>query len=172
MIAEMMNPATAIIVQHIVSHIMVVFLFLRNCLTYEFVDMFDSKQKDLMIEWLIAQIDIDFRFQTKVMARDFETSDTKIRLFLKQLDKKELIKYSEMGNNYVRCEPTMELYDFHRMGGFTGIEDELLKNIEKLDLELKHLKAEFPQKVETLSNASAFLSVIGSAALKLVGHLV
>lgn len=151
---------------------MVVFLFLRNCLTYEFVDMFDSKQKDLMIEWLIAQIDIDFRFQTKVMARDFETSDTKIRLFLKQLDKKELIKYSEMGNNYVRCEPTMELYDFHRMGGFTGIEDELLKNIEKLDLELKHLKAEFPQKVETLSNASAFLSVIGSAALKLVGHLV
>lgn len=96
-------------------------LFNLNC-----IDMFESKNKDLMIEWLIAQIDIDYRFQTKIMAKEFGTSDTKIRLFLKQLDKKELIKYSEMGNNYVMCYPTMELYDFHRMGGFTVIEDELL----------------------------------------------
>lgn len=134
--------------------------------------MFDSKQKDLMIEWLINQIGIDYRFPSKDMAKAFGVQDTMLRLFLKQLAKKELIEYTELGAGYVMCYPTMELYDFHRMGGFTGIEDELLKNIEKLDLELKHLKAEFPQKVETLANASAFLSVIGNAALKLVGHFV
>lgn len=134
--------------------------------------MFDSKQKDLMIEWLINQIGINYRFSSKDMAKEFGVQDAMLRLFLKQLAKKELIEYHECGSGYVSCYPTMELYDFHRMGGFTGIEDELLKNIEKLDLELKHLKSEFPQKVETLANASAFLSMIGNAALKLVGHFV
>lgn len=134
--------------------------------------MFDSKQKDLMIEWLIKQIGVCVKFPSRMMSQEFGVQDAMLRLFLKQLAKKGLIEYHERGAGFVECYPTMELYDFHRMGGFTGIEDELLKNIEKLDLELKHLKSEFPQKVETLANASAFLSVIGNAALKLVGHFV
>lgn len=134
--------------------------------------MFDSRQKDLMIEWLINQLGDNVKFLSKDMARKFGVQDIMIRLFLKQLAKKELIEYTELGAGYVMCYPTMDLYDFHRMGGFTGIEDELLKNIEKLDLELKHLKAEFPQKVETLANASTVLSIISSAALKLVGKFV
>lgn len=134
--------------------------------------MFDSKQKDAMIAWLIKQISENIQFPSRRMAQEFGVQDVMIRLFLKQLAKKELIEYSELGSGYVMCYPTMDLYDFHRMGGFVGIEDELLKNIEKLDLELKHLKAEFPEKVETLANASTFLSVIVSAASKLVGQFI
>lgn len=134
--------------------------------------MFDSKQKDAMIAWLIKQISENIQFTSRRMAQEFGVQDVMIRLFLKQLAKKELIEYSELGSGYVMCYPTMDLYDFHRMGGFVGIEDELLKNIEKLDLELKHLKAEFPEKVETLANASTFLSVIVSAASKLVGQFI
>lgn len=132
--------------------------------------MFDSKQKDLMITWLINQINQDISFPSTTMAKEFCVSDDLIRLFLKQLDKMGLIEYSEMGAGFVECYPAMDLYDFHRCGGFTTIEDGLLKNIEKLDLELKQLKSQFPEKIETLANATSFLSAIAVSATKLVGH--
>ena len=59
--------------------------------------MFDSKQKDLMIEWLINQIGINYMFPSKDMAQAFGVQDAMLRLFLKQLEKKGLIEYTEMG---------------------------------------------------------------------------
>ena len=133
--------------------------------------MFDSKQKDLMIDWLVNQIGKNISFPSKEMAKEFCVQDAFIRLFLKQLAKKELIEYSEMGSGYVRCYPTMDLYDFHRLGGFTAIEDGLLKNIEKLDLELKELKSQFPKKVEMFANLTSTLSTVALSATKLFGYL-
>lgn len=103
--------------------------------------MFDSKKKDEMVEWLANQISIDITFSSADMTREFGVQDVVIRLFLQQLAQKGLIEYSEAGSGRVCCYPTMNFYDFHRLGGFTAIEDGLLKNIEKLELELKKLKS-------------------------------
>ena len=131
--------------------------------------MIDSKTKDQIVAWMV-ELDLPtIKFQTKDVAKAFNVSDNMVRLFLKQLDSRNLVTYTELGMGYVLCEPTMDFYDFHRMGGFTAIEDGLLKNIEKLDLELKQLKSEFPEKIATLANATSILSAIGSAVLNIVG---
>ena len=132
--------------------------------------MIDSKTKDLMIAWLVEQFDFSPKFPTQALAKQFNIPDNMVRLFLKQLDSRNLVTYTELGMGYVLCEPTMDFYDFHRMGGFTAIEDGLLKNIEKLDLELKQLKSEFPEKVAMFANATTILSAISSAATGMFGY--
>lgn len=134
--------------------------------------MLDSKTKDLIMEWLIKKIGVNNRFRTKEIAEQFGLDDSIIRLFLKQLHKRELIEYSEMGGGYVLCFPTMDLYDFHRYGGFTAVEDELFKNIEKLDLELRQLESKFSQNVQTFANATSILSTIATAASRIFGHFI
>lgn len=132
--------------------------------------MIDSKTKDQIVAWMV-ELDLPtIKFQTKDVAKAFNVSDNMVRLFLKQLDSRNLITYSELGMGYVLCEPTMDFYDFHRMGGFTAIEDGLLKNIKKLDLELKQLKSEFPEKVAMFANATTILSAISSAATGMFGY--
>lgn len=134
--------------------------------------MLDSKTKDAIMEWLIKQIEVSSRFRTMDIAKQFSLDDSMVRLFLRQLHKRELIEYSEMGGGYVLCFLTMDLYDFHRYGGFTSVEEKLLKNIEKLDLELSQLKSKFPEKVETFANATSILSTIATAASKIFGHFI
>ncbi|MBQ1652838.1 MAG: hypothetical protein II060_03535 [Bacteroidales bacterium] len=132
--------------------------------------MIDSKTKNQIVAWMVELDQPTIKFQTKDVAKAFNVSDNMVRLFLKQLDSRNLITYSELGMGYVLCEPTMDFYDFHRMGGFTAIEDGLLKNIEKLDLELKQLKSEFPEKVAMFANATTILSAISSAATGMFGY--
>lgn len=132
--------------------------------------MIDSKTKDQIVAWMVELDQPTIKFQTKGVAKAFNVSDNMVRLFLRQLDSRNLITYSELGMGYVLCEPTMDFYDFHRMGGFTAIEDGLLKNIEKLDLELKQLKSEFPEKVAMFANATTILSAISSAATGMFGY--
>jgi hypothetical protein len=132
--------------------------------------MIDSKTKDQIVAWMVELDQPTIKFQTKDVAKAFNVSDNMVRLFLRQLDSRNLITYSELGMGYVLCEPTMDFYDFHRMGGFTAIEDGLLKNIEKLDLELKQLKSEFPEKVAMFANATTILSAISSAATGMFGY--
>lgn len=134
--------------------------------------MLDSKTKDLIIEWLINQIKVSNSFKTTDIAKQFDINDSIARLFLKQLHKRELIEYSEMGGGYVLCFPTMDLYDFHRYGGFTTVEDGLLKNIEKLELELSQLKSKFPEKVETFANATSILSTLAVTASSIFKHFI
>ncbi|MBR3946211.1 MAG: hypothetical protein IKJ56_03815 [Bacteroidales bacterium] len=132
--------------------------------------MIDSKTKDQIVAWMV-ELDLPtIKFQTKDVAKAFNVSDNMVRLFLKQLDSRNLVTYTELGMGYILCEPTMDFYDFHRMGGFTAIEDGLLKNIEKLDLELKQLKSEFPEKVAMFANATTILSAISSAATGMFGY--
>ena len=132
--------------------------------------MIDSKTKDQIVAWMVELDQPTIKFQTKDVAKAFNVSDNMVRLFLKQLDSRNLVTYTELGMGYVLCEPTMDFYDFHRMGGFTAIEDGLLKNIEKLDLELKQLKSEFPEKVAMFANATTILSAISSAATGMFGY--
>lgn len=132
--------------------------------------MIDSKTKDQIVAWMVELDQPTIKFQTKDVAKAFNVSDNMVHLFLRQLDSRNLITYSELGMGYVLCEPTMDFYDFHRMGGFTAIEDGLLKNIEKLDLELKQLKSEFPEKVAMFANATTILSAISSAATGMFGY--
>lgn len=132
--------------------------------------MIDSKTKDQIVEWMVELDQPTIKFQTKDVAKAFNIPDNMVRLFLKQLDSRNLITYTELGMGYVLCEPTMDFYDFHCMGGFTAIEDGLLKNIEKLDLELKQLKSEFPEKVAMFANATTILSAISSAATGTFGY--
>ena len=132
--------------------------------------MIDSKTKNQIVAWMVELDQPTIKFQTKDVAKAFNVSDNMVHLFLRQLDSRNLITYSELGMGYVLCEPTMDFYDFHRMGGFTAIEDGLLKNIEKLDLELKQLKSEFPEKVAMFANATTILSAISSAATGMFGY--
>ena len=132
--------------------------------------MIDSGTKDLIIEWLIEQFGHSTQFRTAEIEKKFAIHDTFVRLFLKQLEQRGMLDYSEMGGGYVLCYPTMELYDFHRYGGFTTIEDGLLKNIQKLDLELQSLQSKFPKKIEAFANVVAILQTVSIGASKIFGH--
>ena len=76
--------------------------------------MIDSEKKDLIIGWLIEQFNVSTRFKSAEIAKKFEIHDSFVRLFLKQLQQKNMLEYSELGSGYVMCYPTMELYCYYK----------------------------------------------------------
>ncbi len=125
--------------------------------------MINSYTKDEIIGWLINKLEKSAQFRSKEIADAFNVNDRFVRLYLVQLHKMQLIEYSEMSAGHVMVHPTMELYDFHRKGGFT-VQDELLKkNIEKIYLEIENLKPHFSEKAELFANISTIGTAIISA---------
>lgn len=56
----------------------------------------------------------------------------------------------------------MEAFDLYQKGGYAVVEEQLTKNLEKLNLELESLRSEFPEKTATLTAIiGAITGVIG-----------
>ncbi len=56
----------------------------------------------------------------------------------------------------------IEAFDLYQKGGYTIVEEQLTKNLEKLNLELEELRSDFPEKTATLTSIiTAITGVIG-----------
>lgn len=56
----------------------------------------------------------------------------------------------------------IEAFDLYQKGGYTTVEEQLTKNLEKLNLELEELRSDFPEKTATLTSIiTAITGVIG-----------
>jgi len=126
--------------------------------------MIDSKTKDEIIDYLIDVFKKTNKLIIVEISKKFNIDKRFVIMFLKQLQDKNFLQYSEMGGGMVCYNPNMELYDFHKNGGFT-VHDELIrKNIEKLSLEIKKLESQFPEKTQVLAN----IINIGNAIFKTI----
>ncbi len=56
----------------------------------------------------------------------------------------------------------LEAVEYFQRGGFTLVEEQLVKNLEKLELELEQLQSQMPTKIQTISSLiSAIVSIVG-----------
>ena len=123
----------------------------------------EAEIKDKIIQFLIEHSDDLHQIHPEDIAELVNTTDKMVRLFLKQLDAMGMLEYSELGCGYVQLFLTMNIYDFHEHGGFTVQDELLIKNIEKLYLEIEKLKPSFIGKTELLTNITAIGNNILSA---------
>lgn len=120
--------------------------------------------KDQVLSYLLAQkeidIDVNFRDLYSKTGITYNFAD----MILKQFERMGLISYQGyMGGCIVTLKA--EIYDFFNHGGFTGQEEILRANLEKLNLELLKLAKDIePSKLEAIN---AITSIAGSVATAL-----
>ncbi|MEH0008247.1 MAG: hypothetical protein V6Z82_05945 [Flavobacteriales bacterium] len=91
-----------------------------------------------------------------------------------RLLEQQLFRIEEMGlmniertiTDLVTIRLTANAFDLHRLGGFTGREELLKLNLQKLKLEVDALKSSFPKKAERITTILSNIASIVPMLMK------
>lgn len=120
--------------------------------------MITPEEKDKVLTAIMAQPGTSTYLLYKHIP-NLKVSEDEFWLIIDQLKKKELIAC----NNYGHITKTADLYDFCRHGGFTGQEEILKANLEKLNSELIILSSKLePSQVERIKNITEIASSVAT----------
>lgn len=119
--------------------------------------------KDKILTILLSAESPRFIFQYRDSEGEFGISPQYVKMILDHFAELGLIKITHFLGGSAQIVITTKAMDLHRHGGFTGEEEILKANIEKLGLELESLaKTLSPNHLEQASH----ISQIGSAILQ------
>lgn len=118
--------------------------------------MITPEEKDKVVTAIMAQPGTSTYLLYKHIP-NLKVSEDEFWLIIDQLKKKELITC----NIYGHITKTADLYDFYLHGGFTGQEEFLKANLEKLNSELLILSTQLePSQTERIKNITEIASSI------------
>lgn len=125
--------------------------------------MITPEIKDKILSYLIAQDEINLDVDFRDLYKQTEISFEKANMVLQHFERLGLLKRTGyMGGCII--DLNAEIYDFFSHGGFTGQEEILRANLEKLNLELLKLSKEIePSKLEAINTITAIAGNIATA---------
>jgi hypothetical protein len=109
----------------------------------------DKILNDIVSKGIIQVYDIN------KYANNYDLDTNELYATLKQFEEKGLLKIKPNFGDAIELNVKVNAHDFLLHGGFTAQEELLVKNLEKLLLEIESLKPSMPEKVSTLTNIAA-----------------
>ncbi len=113
--------------------------------------MITAELKDLILKDFVECPDKRFRIKLKEQAKEYNIDSYTLEIILNQFEQMGFFEQSKMLGGAIDIFMQVPAYDFYSHGGFTGQEELLAKNIQKLLLEIESLKPSMPERISTIT---------------------
>ena len=111
-----------------------------------------STLKDRILKDLVEVSFPTFTIKLRESAKDYEIDSYTLEIILDYFESMGFMEQCKMLGGTINIYMKGPAYDFYSHGGFTGQEELLAKNIQKLLLEIESLKPSMPDKVGTITS--------------------
>lgn len=111
--------------------------------------------KDKILEKLVSNESVRFYIDIYELSKEFDIEVDAAGVILDHFETLDFLSLKKFSGGKIRIIIGVPAHDFYSHGGFVGQEELLVKNIQKLLLEIESLKPSMPDRIKLITTLAA-----------------